>query len=520
MASDDIQKLLQQAASLARSGDRAQARKLLEQALALDDSSERAWLMLARVVDTPRERRICYENVLDINPNNDEARRALEALRPSPPSSPNVQTPSTRMASGSTNTPRAPQQPVKAPTVRAGTTTPGTADAWRSQRSSRGISPVFLVLAGVAVLFIIIGLLLVTNTISFTPEATPTAVAQRTGTVASATPAGTPTETEIPGIIVPISTSPFQEPTWTPTATSTPRPSPTPLPTLPPLTSYELAYIGEGRGRDVPSLYIARGDGSGEKLLVNIDTPALFPAWSPDGTQIAFTSLFQGVNNLEPVEQIFVANADGTGAERPLLEMAGSTVRHVAWAPDGTQIAFSSNDMGTDDIFLFKIGDVTTPRLTDARFSELNPAWSPDGTKIVYAADLTGRGALQIYVRDLTKDGTAATTQLTNSQGQNYSPSWSPDGRQIVFISTRNRFPDVFMMRADGTDERVLTFDDGDAEDRDPVFSPDGRYILFSSTRGGNGVYNLWVMLPDGRNVTQVTTSDANTYGGTFRPKR
>ncbi len=66
-------------------------------------------------------------------------------------------------------------------------------------------------------------------------------------------------------------------------------------------------------------------------------------------------------------------------------------------------------------------------------------AWSPDGTKIAYAADPSGRGgSLQIFVRDLTKQGRDATVQLTSS-GQNFSPAWSPDGSHIAYVSSRTR---------------------------------------------------------------------------------
>src|SRR5215475_12638091 len=82
MATDDINSLLNAGIQAARAGNKAQARKYLEQVLEKEDNNEAAWMWLASVVDTPRERRICLENVLEINPNNVRAREALAALGP------------------------------------------------------------------------------------------------------------------------------------------------------------------------------------------------------------------------------------------------------------------------------------------------------------------------------------------------------------------------------------------------------------------------------------------------------
>src|SRR5258708_16142780 len=83
LATDDITNLLNAGIQAAKNKRRAEARRLLEQVLEADDSNETAWMWFATVVDTPREKRICLENVLDINPNNQRAREALEKLGPS-----------------------------------------------------------------------------------------------------------------------------------------------------------------------------------------------------------------------------------------------------------------------------------------------------------------------------------------------------------------------------------------------------------------------------------------------------
>lgn len=509
MASEELNKLLSEARKAVLGGNKPDARKLLEQALAIDDNNEQAWLLLARVVDTPRERRICYENVLDINPQNAEARRALETLRPSPPSAAAIKPPAS--SAPPSVSPRPPSQPpVKAPTVRAGTTTPGSAEAWRSQRESTSLNPIAVAIAVISVLAILIGIVVLTNPSAILGEPTlvPTnpLLAATTAAAQNNTPLPTPTP---PIVIVTVQANPFAvPPTWTPTPTPTPLPTATPLPTLPPLSAYTLLYLREVDG--LPALFSSRADGTGERRLTPVGEPFTFPAWSSDGTKIAYTALVDGR------EQIFTANADGSNAQMA-LEMPNTRARAVAWSPDGTSIAFSSDDVQIDDIFIYRFGEPAVQRITDGRGIETDPSWSPDGTKIAYAADPTGRGgSLQIFVRDLTKEGRDATVQLT-SGGQNFSPVWSPDGSQIAYVSVQGRGSRILLMRADGSDKRPITFGDGAAENRDPSWTPDGRYIFFSSTRNG-GVFNIFSMTTDGRNVEQITNFPENTYSPRVRP--
>lgn len=498
MANEELNRLLNEARAAATKGDRLTARQLLEQALSIDDNNVQAWLLLARVVGTPRERRICYENVLDIDPSNAEARRALETLKPSPPSSATLNTPSARAPQRPTAAPIAP--PSKPP----GQTTPGSAEAWRSQRRGTTINPFVVIVSVISGLAILIGLFVLTNPEAIVGTVTPMPTLAAVVPTATLTP--TPT---LPMVIVTAQPNPFAiPPTWTPSPTPTPLPTDTPPPTLPPLSTYTLLFVREVDG--LPALFSSRGDGSDVRRLTPPGAPFTFPAWSSDGKRIAYTTLVDGR------EQIFIANADGSDPQMA-LEMPNTRARAVAWSPDDTAIAFASDDVQVDDIFIYRFGAPAVERITDGRGIETDPVWSPDGTKIAYAADPTGRGgSLQIFVRDLTQQGREATVQLTTS-GQNFAPAWSPDGSHIAYVSAQGRGSRIFVMRADGSDKRQITFGDSGAENRDPSWSPDGRYIFFSSTRNG-GILNIFSMTPDGGNVTQITNFPENTYSPKVRP--
>jgi Tol biopolymer transport system component len=166
-----------------------------------------------------------------------------------------------------------------------------------------------------------------------------------------------------------------------------------------------------------------------------------FPAWSPNGTRIAF-DWQRGA----AASGLYVMNTDGTG--RRLIAPAQWGV--PAWSPDGTKIAFTGSK---DDRINVVNSDGTAERLL-ARGSW--PAWSPDGTKIAYTEN-TGDPSW-IYV--MNADG---TDQHRLARG--YFPAWSPDGKTIAFVEYEQpkglarawvHTEPVWIMNTDGSDKRPL----------------------------------------------------------------
>ena len=218
-------------------------------------------------------------------------------------------------------------------------------------------------------------------------------------------------------------------------------------------------------------IYTVRSDGTGIVRLTNNETEDANPAWSPDGTRIAFMSTRDGPH------AIYVMNENGSGVKR-LTPLMGDSFR-PAWSPDGSRIAFASVRDGNTDVYVMKADGTGEQRLTTHQALDSDPAWSPDGTRIAFSS---GRGGnAQIYV--MNADG-SGVTRLTNTTTEDRYPAWSPDGTRLAFSGAvcsgpseqRTCDPSVFVTGLSGPPVWV---GDGD----NPAWSPDGRRIAVTGYR-------------------------------------
>jgi Tol biopolymer transport system component len=197
------------------------------------------------------------------------------------------------------------------------------------------------------------------------------------------------------------------------------------------------------------------------------------PAISPDGTMVAYTSDEAG----EP--DIWVIR---TGGGEPLQLTSDAAIdTDPAWFPDGSAIAFASDRDGTPAIWQIPpLGGSVVKLLDDAA----EPAISPDGTRIAFSR--TGKDGLERIAVAPLDDPSQARVLTGEDDGfwGHTDPMWSPDGRTICYADFKN----LWAINVDGGEARQLT--DSDAVDANPIWSPGGTYILFSSLRGGN--WGLW----------------------------
>ena len=181
--------------------------------------------------------------------------------------------------------------------------------------------------------------------------------------------------------------------------------------------------------------------------------------------------------------------ADGSSSPLSLVATPpGTYVRDVAPSPDGQRVAFTlawdSDEWPTiidGDIYVANIDGSGLQRLTSAPYMDEQPAWSPDGSRIVFRS--TRRGEPDIWVmRADGSDQVNLTAALPPDITLEHTPVWSPDGSRIAFASDigRRSYPTLWTMRADGSDKRRLLPQAAPTDiDVEPSWSPDGARIAF-----------------------------------------
>ncbi len=254
--------------------------------------------------------------------------------------------------------------------------------------------------------------------------------------------------------------------------TSAPNPD---TPELPPPTPGQIAFVRDSR------IYRANTDGSGLTQL-SAGPDDRDPAWSPDGSRIAFTRVSGGPAG------VFIMDADGRNVVQRTTSGSAPT-----WSPDGIWIAFRCVSAGgqAGDICTVKADeDAAAPvHITQSQLGWVSsPAWSPDGTRIAFIADWAMYDMwFDIWL--VAPDGsqlialTTHTPAAPNPDSQ-YQPAWSPDGRRIAHVECPWAFNNcsssvIEVMNADGSGSRRLAAASGFAK---PTWSSDGQVIAFASS--------------------------------------
>ncbi len=183
-----------------------------------------------------------------------------------------------------------------------------------------------------------------------------------------------------------------------------------------------------------------------------------------------------------------------SGDRKPIRIVASpADDRDPAWSPDGTKLAYASHKDGNWEIYVYNLVTNTTTRMTYDLSYQGAPKWSPDGQWLVYES-YQGNN-LDIYV--VPVDGSQPAQRITQNPAPDFSPAWSPDGRHIAFVSWRDGNQDIYIFSLDNPSDAAsidLTNTPTRQEDH-PVWSPDGKFIAYSAV--DNGIEKVFVKPSD-----------------------
>lgn len=336
-----------------------------------------------------------------------------------------------------------------------------------------------------------------TNTPTEKPTATPTETSTSTPTTE---PTEEPTPTNTPGPAPTVTPEPAVEPTQASTAeptqtatieptatpTSTPTFTPTPTDTVtvtpnpPPAT---IAYVQNSSGIDTLSLITS----AGTPFSRDLPNYAAAPAWSPDGTKIAFFGE-PDIRNLGNIYQ----NGEGVyiiDAQQKVTQLAKPRyLKNMVWSPDGTKLAYENKEPDQPSkVVVIDSGQVDKQLFV---FDGQQPAWKPDNSgRMIIKKSCTPECGLW----EVNASGGGNPIQITSDRDDSF-PAWSPDGQRLVFSSNRDGDWEIYRVASDGSDLKRLT--DQSGEDTTPVFNPDGQEIYWLSNRDGS--WKILAMRLDG----------------------
>ena len=258
--------------------------------------------------------------------------------------------------------------------------------------------------------------------------------------------------------------------------------------------AFNRRYASEGKD----ALIVANADGSGEQTLATRKAPDYFlpgVAWAPDGQTIACP--IGGFENGAYRSVAIVQVSDGS--LRPLTSHIWSDVQRLEWLSDGSAVITTANDQQGAQYQIWQISypDGEAHRLTNDLSDYRNVSLTADSkTLVALLYDKTSN--IWVAGNEAWKDARQLTSSKTNG---GFGSTWTPDGR-IVYDSRANGNPDIWIVDADGENQKQLT--DDAYTDRAPSVSPDGRHVVFDSSH--SGTLQIWRMDIDGGNLKPLTS--------------
>lgn len=262
--------------------------------------------------------------------------------------------------------------------------------------------------------------------------------------------------------------------------------------------STRIAYVVKQGSRH--ELQIADADGVGAQTALASREPIMSPAWSPDGTRLAYVSF----ENKKPVVYV---HSLVSGQRQVVANFKGSNSA-PAWSVDGKQLAVVLSKDGGSQIYLIGADGSNPRRITNSGAIDTEPFFAPDGQSIYFTSDRGG--SPQIY-RMSTSGGEAARVSFDGSY--NVSPRVSSDGKTLIYIARDGGRFQLKSLDLASKQGQVLT--DGQ-HDESPSFAPNGKMILYATQTNNQG--SLAAVSSDGRVKQRLSVQAADVREPAWGP--
>jgi Tol biopolymer transport system component len=230
-------------------------------------------------------------------------------------------------------------------------------------------------------------------------------------------------------------------------------------------------------------------------------------AFSPDGSRVAFVWTRSGDRS----RNIFIKQI---GSETVFRLTDGNEMDYSpAWSPDGTQIAYRAvSDHGFGIFVVSSLGGPAQKLYSLSGLVHLEQgglSWSPDGKRLIFADGFSANSPSSIYDLSLETMQAHAITTPPRVWDGDLSPVFSPDGRRIAFLrGIEGWVRDIYLMPAAGGEPTKITSDERIIDSL--VWAPDNNSIIFSSDRGGK--FALWRVSVRGGAPERLPVGDGDAY--------